>query len=476
VANQKKQRAKEPTQGKNLHRLTHRLYRIAQDDAGRAIAIPKKGPQVALPFKGHGGSLRTQLTRRFFQQFGSPPSTQALEGVMRVLEAEASEGERQRLHLRSAPHPDGGLVIDLGDRDGSVVIVAGGTWRVNRKPPSGVVFRRTKMTEAMPRPRKGGQLDELRNLLNVTDEGWELIRSWLACALRSDIPVPILTVTGRQGTAKTMLGRFLVNLIDPNPSPLRAPPKSLEDWPTVASGSRVVGLDNISRISEEMSDALCRAVTGEGSAKRSLYTDDELFVVSFRRALLLTSIDTGGLRGDLGERLLPVELQPIVKRKDERKLEDAFDHKRAAMLGGLLDLLAEIQANPVEVEDAPRMADAAGIMAAVDAATGSKSLDSYREGLGSVVGQVLDSDPVAAALVELMEKRGGKKFMGTATALYDLLRPYASESNWPANAQKLSGRLKRLAPNLEQVHALSIKHSRGDKRQITISRSRRRSR
>jgi hypothetical protein len=474
----KRKRKGKPTQSQILYDAAQEQYRIVQDESGQPIAVPKKGMQLALPFKGRGGSLRNQLNYWLFREFGSPASTQALDGVMRVLEAEASEADRQTVHLRSAPLPNGGVVVDLGHKDGSLAVVADGKWTVTKTAPPGVVFRRTQMTSPMPMPKRGGHLDDLRDLLNVTDSGWDLVRSWMACALRSDMPVPVLTVTGRQGSAKTMLGKLVVGIVDPNPSEtmLYRPPKTMDDWPTVASGSRVVGLDNLSRINEEMSDALCRAVTGEAAAKRSLYTDDELHVVSFRRALLLTSIDTGGLRGDLAERLLPVELERIKKGRAEDKLMAAYVRKQAGILGGLLDLLAEVQANPVTVKNAPRMADAAVVMASVDKATGSRSLESYRAGLGNASTQVLESDPVAAALVEFVDYRSGKEFTGTATELYNALEGFKADHNWPANARGLSGRVKRIAPDLERANGISIEFTRGGQRRIEIKRVQERAR
>lgn len=469
----KRKRKGKATGAEIIYEAAHAQYRITQDEVGQPIAIPRTGMQLALPFKGRGGSLRNQLTHWLFRESGSAGSTTSLDGVMRVLEAEASESERQTVHLRTAPLPKDGMVIDLGQKDGSMAVIEGGKWKITKKPIPGVVFRRTHMTSAMPTPVRGGSLDELRNFLNVTDEGWELARSWMACALRSDIPVPVLTVTGRQGAAKTTAGRLIVGIVDPNPSEtgLYRPPKKVEDWPTVASGSRVVGMDNLSRIGEELSDALCRAVTGEAAAKRSLYTDDDLHVISYRRALLITSIDTGGIRGDLAERQMPLELEKIRRVRDEGKLMAAYERKRAAMFGGLLDLLAEVQASPVAIKNAPRMADAAKVMASLDKATGSNSLPTYRASLGTVSQQVLDSDPVASAVIKLIDHRGGKGYEGTPTALYETLEGFKADHNWPANPRGLSSRLKRLTPDLEKAHGIRVEFVRSGQRQIRIERA-----
>ena len=80
---------------------------------------------------------------------------------------------------------------------------------------------------------------------------------------------------------------------------------------TAAAGSWVVALDNLSGIPPWLSDSLCRAVTGDGSVKRALYTDAGLSIVSFRRCVIVNGIDVGAVRPDLGERLAVVDLKRI---------------------------------------------------------------------------------------------------------------------------------------------------------------------
>jgi hypothetical protein len=335
-----------------------------------------------------------------------------------------------------------------------------------------VLFRRTRMTGALPRPSRHGNLEALRDLVNVAGDGWDLVRAWLVCALLPHIPVPILTVTGAQGTGKSVLGRTLVRTVDPGPALLRSAPKDLEDWTTTAAGSRVVGLDNVSRIPEWLSDAMCRAVTGEGYAKRALYTDDDLHVLSFRRALLLTSIDPGSMRGDLGERLLPVELRRLGgKRRTEGTLDRLVERQLPAIFGGLLDLMAEVLANPVKLRRLPRMADAAEVMAAVDALLPrSNALGAYRRAQQGVVEQVLEGDPVAAAVLRFMEANG-REWRGQPNELLrELARltPPDARQNWPANARSLSTRLARMEPALRSARGLVIERARGDKRELRL--------
>jgi len=90
-------------------------------------------------------------------------------------------------------------VIDLGRADGALVRVSAAGWRVKRAAESGPLFRRSRLTSRLPIPVQGGDLAELRDLLNVSDGSWPLLMSWLVAALLPDIAHPILFLTGEQG-------------------------------------------------------------------------------------------------------------------------------------------------------------------------------------------------------------------------------------------------------------------------------------
>ncbi len=461
-------KSKRPTQATLLIDLAQRRYDVIEDQHGQVFAVPKKPPRIAVSLRGKGQSLTNRLRSDYYECCRSLPSGTNVTGAVDLLEVQASGGERVPVHVRCV-RTDDGLVIDLGDPEGRAVVVQGGEWKVTKAPPSGVLFRRTRMTGPLPSPARGGSLDELRDLINVSDEGWDLVRAWLVLAWMPHIPVPILCVTGQQGAGKSALGRTLVSLVDPSPAALRSMPHNLGEWQTTAAASRVVGLDNISRIKEEMSDAFCRATTGEGAAKRQLYTDEDLIVQSYRRALLLTSIDPGALKGDLAERLMPVELLRPTRRRGEEELDRLLDGRRRSILGALLDLVAEVLANPVTAPNAPRMADAANVMAAVDRATGGHSLDAYRRGQANVAETVLEADPLAAAVRSLMEGRA--TWSGTPTDLYEqvVVLHWSEETrNRPATARTMSERLERLAPALLDVYGLRVERRRGDHRLIEL--------
>jgi hypothetical protein len=439
-----------PNYAEQLVRLAHSHFRFGRTEKDDLFAVALKGPNLAIMLKGSGDALRAKLARMYRQATGRTPGASALADAMTVLAGEAMEAEPEPVHLRLAAH-DGGVVIDLGNRDGRAVIVRPGAWEVVDRSP--ILFRRTALTGALPTPTRGGTLTDLREFLNVTDESWPLIAGWLVAALLPDIPHAVLLLSGLQGTGKSCAARELVLLVDPSAAPLRSEPRDLEQWQIVASGSWAVAIDNLSHISAWLSDALCKAATGDGLVKRKLYTDGDLAVIAFRRVVLLTSIDAGALRGDLGDRLLLADLEPIppTARRCEREIDALFAERQPSLFGALLDALAAVLAKLPHVRPAqlPRMADFGRVLAAADAAEVTEgALERFCAQQGRIAGEVIDADPFGVALVDFM--RVQRRWDGTATELLAALRPDFSDK-MPYGFPKpngVKGRLKRLTPAL----------------------------
>ena len=98
--------------------------------------------------------------------------------------------------------------------------------------------------------------------------------------------------------------------------------------------------------------------------------------------VLLDGIDIGALRGDLVDRSIFVELEPISpgRRQLDIELRRRFEEAWPSLLAGLLDLaVAVLAAAPsIKLDRPPRMADFAAVLAAVDTATGWSTLEPFR--------------------------------------------------------------------------------------------------
>lgn len=449
---------KKPSQATLLIELADRQVDVVAGADGKTYAVRKSGPNIAFPLLRKDG-LRVQLARQYWQAHRSVPSQSALTDAISVLEGRAMDQDPQDIHMRLATRRTeqaDQVIIDMGTPDGRCVVAGPDGWRI--EPVSPVLFRRTRLTSPMPDPDPAGQTEHglatLRGLLNVDEAAFRLIVGWMVAGLMPNIPHPILAAKGEQGTGKSTALEMLVNLIDPSPAPLRSLPRDIKTWATVASASWAVCLDNISIIPPWLSDTLCKAVTGDALVDRALYSDDDVSVLSFRRLLALTSIDTGALASDLSERMLTVEFLPIKsdQRRPHSAVAAAFTEGAPAIRSALFDVLSKIlSALPTtHLAELPRMADFARILGALDTVMGWDTLDTYLVASQVTTADLLDAKPFTSAVADFVDERG--TWTGSVSQLLDLLPvPDPRPRSWPVDTTRAAGQLKRDAPVLRSI-------------------------
>ena len=448
-----------------------------------------KGKRETWPLKSRGA--RDHLSYQCHLECGRVPGSQALQDALGVLHSKARhECPQAATYVRVAFLGDR-IYYDLADPDRNVIEIRAGQWSYVSDPP--VYFRRPRGISAMPKPEAGGALDELKLFVNITSTpSWHLTLVWLV-ALFFDGPYTWLVLQGRPGAAKTYSSRTLRQLVDPNKSPVRAPPRTVKDLVIAAANSAAVVLDNLSYINEEMSDAICRLATGGGISMRELYSDLDEVIVEVMRAGILTGVTDVVVRGDLFERCILIELQPLGKgkRKTEKALNRAFAEAWPRLLGTVLDVVAAVmEVMPtVELEDAPRMADFATVGVALERVLGwapGTFLADYAQAAGAANDVILDGSVIAPWLKKIAENGG---FDGTATEVLDRLDdwfdgriprgPFGQVSprqrqrpdGWPKSPRALSSQLRRLAPTLLAVGVMVTfekTHGAGSRKTISI--------
>ncbi|WP_217552690.1 ATP-binding protein [Streptomyces sp. GbtcB6] len=443
---------KGPSQASQLVSMAKAGYTFLMSTDGRPYGVRRNGPNVARPFKGRGG-VRAALAKQFTEDNGGQvPSASALADAMTVLEGIADATDPVRVHLRVARDQER-TVLDLGTADGKAVIVTADGWSLADRSP--VLFRRSGAMVPLPVPEQGTDgIALLRDLVNMDDSAFHRLVAWLVASWIPDIPHPVLTFKGEQGTGKSYTAQMIVNLVDPSPASKRSQPRDIKAWSVQAFNSWALCLDNVSAIPPWLSDTLCRAVTGDGIVDRALYSDDDVVVLTFRRVLAMTTIDAGALAGDLAERMMLLDLQPIPKsaRRGEEELDAAYAAARPAVIGSLLDLLASVlrELPAVSLESKPRLADFAKVLAAIDRVTGWSTFADFAAAAESVNADALEGDPFGSALVAFLDTHG--PWTGTAAQLMDVIPPPDGyHPQWPKDATRASGRLKRIAPLLRSI-------------------------
>lgn len=229
------------------------------------------------------------LTRRYLEEIGKAPSSEAINAALNAIEAKAYyDSPQQEAYLRVGRHGDD-IYIDSCDSKWRVYKVTSAGWTIETSSP--VRFRRTSGMLPLAVPKKGGSIELLRKFINVKgNDDFVLSISWLLAALRDTGPYPILGVSGEQGSAKSTFTLMMKKIVDPNTASLRALPTDDDALYIRANNGHLLAFDNLSFISPAIADTLCRLSTGGGHAKRQLYTDMDEILFNVMRPIILNGI------------------------------------------------------------------------------------------------------------------------------------------------------------------------------------------
>jgi hypothetical protein len=446
-----------PTQADILIDLAQTVALFHTPDGSGFADVDINGHRETWPIRAKG--FRRWLARRFFEETGGAPSSEALQSALNVIEAKAHfDAPARQVHIRVGGL-DGRLYLDLGDETWRAVEIDATGWRVIDNPP--VRFRRASGMKPMPIPVRGGSVASLRSFLNVqTEADFVLVVAWALACLRNRGPYPVIVLSGEQGSAKSTFSAILRALLDPNTAPLRALPREDRDLFIAASNGHVLAFDNVSGLPAWISDTLCRLATGGGFAVRQLYSDQDEVLFDAARPVILNGIEDIVTRPDLADRAVFLTLEPIPeeRRRPEQELWAAFEAERPRLLGVLLDAVAKGLAElpRTKLDKLPRMADFALWATACETALWPQGTfwSAYCRNRDDAVEGVIDADPIAAAVRAVMTTR--TEWTGTASELLGALAEMVGErvaksKTWPDSPRALAGRLRRAATFLRKI-------------------------
>jgi hypothetical protein len=419
------------------------------------------------------------LRHQYFRAANGAPNDNAMKSALAMIEAQAEfEGPEREVFLRVA-HCDGRIYVDLCDKQWRVVEIDADGWRLRDDSP--VRFVRRPGMRALPVPVSGGSIEALRGYVNIkTDAEFILLIAGLLAAFHDQGGYPVTNVTGEAGSAKSTFLLVMLNLIDPNKAELRVPPRDVHSLFIAASGAHILAYDNLSELKEWLSDTFSRLSTGGSFGTRMYYTDDEERLFAAKRPVLLGGIEDVVAKGDLAERVVRFELQPIPddKRREEEEFWPAFERDRPGILGALLDAVAHgLRMLPhTKLQGRPRMADfAKWSVACGDGHLWDKGafIKAYAVNRRRMTLNIIEADPVAAAVLKLMtETAVASPWSGRATELLEALERMVGEreakrKDWPQSAAALGGRIRTIATPLRR-HGIEIGTVRAGKRRARM--------
>lgn len=481
-----------PVDDQLLALATEAKPELIVDQSGEPYLVVQDGPHVtAIPARGE--DAETWL--RGVWDDVNPSRALRKTSVSTVLETLAARAARKgrrtkvyrRVGRRGTDASTWSIFVDLCDSTGEVIEAEGCGWRIAPRP--GCAFARSSAQLPLPRPRKVPEADkpavwaEFFRLVRVPAERQPQVIAWLLATLIPMGPYPLLVFGGEQGAAKSTAARILRSVSDPSGKKERRAPEDEEAMVVAAKHAWIVDYDNLSSVPAWMSDLLCQFSTGGSYTRRKKFTDTDEICVQFQRPVILAGIPDLATRGDLLDRAIVVNLDPIVKRLGDEEVEASWAALHPAVLGVLLDgVSAFLKNGPATLADPPRLADfyrrAEAAAPAMGLAPGSV-VGAHSATQGERVLNALEGDPTFIALDAILDRqivRDGDDMnepprapmiVGRMADLLERVRKVSrADARIPQGGNGLEGWFRRHGPALRAAGIHSAKGQRSERGQI----------
>jgi hypothetical protein len=330
-------------------------------------------------------------------------------------------------------------------------------WRIVKNDLPRFQIIDTQDTQVIP--QRGGSLDLLDKYLNMKPDQCKLLKAYLISCFIPGYPHPILQLDGENGSAKTTVSKIIKSLIDPNKTGLQDMSTKKDNLTQNLDHNYFPAFDNVSEIKPDVSDMLCRAVTGEGIEVRKLYTNGESYIRFYRRPVLINFICIDEQKEDILSRSLMIRLEPIEqdKRKTEEQLWTEFNQDKPFILGAIFDVVSQTMKNypSIKLDRLYRMADfqkwGYACSMAIDEKSGQEFLDLCGQNVARQKEETIDSNPFLMAMLYYKDRHPEACWRGTTAEFLGILESIARGQRldlqsrfWPKDAVRLANVYSRL--------------------------------
>ncbi len=402
--------------------------------------------------------VRQFIQHKYYKVKGAPLAAAAIAEVLEVLEAKATfDAPTQEAHVRFASY-NGKIFIDIGPQDGRIVEIGKNGWKLTEKTT--VNFRRPEGYLPLIVPKRGGDPNDLQELLGLDDTNFILVVAFILNCFNPDGPYMLLLAQGEQGSGKSFICELIKRIVDPSEVAKMRLPKTEHDLAIQAKTHRLLVFDNAGSVNWEISDALCTMATGGAFVTRKYYTDDEARVMKHKRPVIMNGIGEFANRPDLLERSAQINLKamPEQLRKTEAELNIKLDEILPSFMGFVFDCVAHAlkTINEVDTPKSMRMADAAKWIVAAEPATEFQQgsfLMALEQSQREAMTDRIVNDPLVIAMLKVLEGNSNSRFEGTFGELHALINEESGSSfrGIPQTAAHLSNSLSRLNPSLKKI-------------------------
>ena len=423
-----------------------------------------------------GSSMAIQwLKTLYFEENGDIHSDETFSNILSMIAAQArqsEETERMTIFNRIAMTTDA-IYYDLCSQDWQAVKITKNGYEVVRINENTPIFTRKQqqLPQVLPKKEKDNALDKLIKLLRVSKSDQEIFKIHIITFFLEKYPIPMAIVSGEHGSTKSTLTKSIARIIDPSGMNISSIPTNTSDIALHLNSRYISNFDNVSEISQDVSDMFCRAITGEGYSKRKLYTDSNEIIWNYKRKILLNGISPILEFPDFKDRSIFYETVPI--SEEERMSEEEFNHRLESLMPSILHEIFTILSYVLlmyrrikkEIKVKLRMADFTIFGECISRMLKNPDLafvEIYKKKLDSDSLKMVDSYPIVKIILEIMQDEKSletsmgdfyKKVSEIANA--NDIDTKSSEIQFPRAINQLSRQINQLKSTLRK-HDLEI--------------------
>jgi len=439
---------------------------IIKDQYGEAylLHITATGAGKVIPIKSE--EFKAHAIKEYYKIHLNTVSKNNIGEIQLYLQATATL--EKQLHNRIAWH-NNKIYYDLANDKWQKIEISPDGFKKIENVESEIIpepyFRRYPHQKTQDDPAETEtDIQELIDLFGIKEGDQLLLKTLIISYFVPNVPRPILVIHGEQGSAKTTLIQAIREIIDPSQVEVLNLPKSAEEMPLQLIQHYFLPFDNVGYINDDQSNILCQAVTGTGYTKRELYTDSNMKIYHYKRAISINGINAVPGRPDLLDRCIIFELHRIGNTK--RKTQAETIKKIKEMKPGLLSYIFRVLSKSMDLmqdyhpEKLPRMADFGKWGECISQAMGNHDnlfMEKYFDNLDKQHLEVLEGHPVGYCLLKFLDCSTETVIEITPSNLYKELVNIAREENveksklFPNAPHILIRRLKELKVNLQEV-------------------------
>jgi hypothetical protein len=447
-----------------------------RDQYGIAYALVKIADHNEI-CRMESARFKRYLSRLYYEEESRVANAEALTNAIHVLQAKAEhEGQTIHLSLRVAWH-GGDIYYDMTNEKWECIKISKGHWHLlqSNEIPIPMFMRYNQTTQVQPNQNYEKDIMDkfLQTLTNVKDDKNKLLlKVYIVSLFIPDIPHVMLILHGQMGSAKSTLQTLIKLLVDPAKPRLLTIYNDVKEFIQQLAHNHVAYYDNLKRTPLWLSDESCKAVTGVGSTKRKLYSDDDDIVYEYRRCLGFNGLNVALTEPDALDRSMMIELDRIKKENErtEEEIMSEFEKLRPGLLAYICDILARaLEIKPtLRLQDLPRMADFAIWSEAIARAMGYQDLEflnAYYENIGKQNVEAIQNHPLGQVIVRYIAEH--QTCEGSPSEVLEILEIFAIENKiktdhrlWPKAANSFTRRLNQISSNLLEGPGIDVQVTR----------------